>query len=126
MSSHRPERIADLLHQILAGLVRDKLRDPRIGFVTLTEVRVSPDLRHARVFVSKLGEISERDETVAALNHAAPYLRREVAHRARLKYVPDLEFIGDRAIETGMRVESLIQDFHRGDDPDEGGHDESD
>jgi ribosome-binding factor A len=112
VTGHRPERIADLVHRILADVVRDKVRDPRVGFVTLTEVRVTPDLRHARVFVSRLGEEEERTASVDALNHAAGYLRREVAHRAGLKRVPDLEFVEDSALETGMRVESLLDDLH--------------
>jgi ribosome-binding factor A len=122
MSGHRPERIADLVHHILADVVRDKVRDPRVGFVTLTEVRVTPDLRHARVFVSKLGKEEERAASVDALNHAAGYLRREVAHRAGLKRVPDLEFVQDRALETGMRVEGLLDDLQgdRDDTPDGG------
>ena len=66
MSTHRRERVADLLQRILADAVRDKIRDPRVGFVTLTEVRVSPDLRHARVFVSELGEREQRAAAVEA------------------------------------------------------------
>ena len=107
MTGHRPERIADLIHRILAR----EVRDPRVGFVTLTEVRLTPDLRHARVFVSKLGEEEERIAAVEALNHAAGYLRREVAHRAGLKRVPDLEFVEDLALATGMRVEKLLDDL---------------
>ena len=111
MSTHRRERVADLLQRILADAVRDKIRDPRVGFVTLTEVRVSPDLRHARVFVSELGEREQRAAAVEALNHAAPFLRGEVARHARLKYVPKLEFVEDLALETGMRVESILDEI---------------
>ena len=111
MSTHRRERVADLLQHILAGAVRDKIRDPRVGFVTITEVRVSPDLRHARVFVSELGESEHRAVAVEALNHAAPFLRGEVARHARLKYVPKLEFVEDVALETGMRVERILDEI---------------
>ncbi|MDX1390195.1 MAG: 30S ribosome-binding factor RbfA [Acidobacteriota bacterium] len=111
MSTHRRERIADLLQRILAEAVRDKIRDPRVGFVTLTEVRVSPDLRHARIYVSDLGESEQRAAAVVALNHAASFLRGEVARHARLKYVPRLEFVEDVALETGMRVERLLDDL---------------
>jgi ribosome-binding factor A len=120
MTGHRPERVADLVHRILADVVRDKVRDPRVGFVTLTEVRVTRDLRCARVYVAKLGDDEQRAASVDALNHAAGYLRREVAHRAGLKRVPELEFFEDRAFETGMRVESLLDDLDLDDMPDDG------
>jgi len=120
MTGHRPERVADLVHRILADVVRDKVRDPRVGFVTLTEVRVTRDLRCARIYVAKLGDDEQRAASVDALNHAAGYLRREVAHRAGLKRVPELEFFEDRAFETGMRVESLLDDLDLDDVPDDG------
>jgi ribosome-binding factor A len=122
MTGHRPERVADLVHRILADVVRERVRDPRVGFVTLTEVRVTPDLRRARVYVSKLGDGEQRADSVDALNHAAAFLRREVAHRAGLKRVPDLEFVEDRALETGMSVEGLLDELHgeRDDGPGDG------
>ena len=112
MTTHRPERVADLIRAILAGLIREELRDPRIGFATVTEVRVSPDLKHARIFVSKLGEHEELTACVEALNRASSFLRRGLGSRARLKYIPQLVFAEDTSIEQGFKVESLLHEIH--------------
>ena len=121
MTTHRPERVADLIREILAELIREELRDPRVGFLTLTEVRVSADLKHARIFVSELGEREELAACVDALNRASSFLRKGLGRRARLKYVPQLVFAEDRSIEHGSRVESLLHEIH---DEDEGRDDE--
>jgi ribosome-binding factor A len=110
--SHRIERVAEQIRGVLADLIRDDLRDPRIGFVTLTGVALSPDLKQARVFVSRLGSESERAAAVEALNHAAPFLRRSLADRARLRFTPGLRFVSDATLERGSRVEALIQEIH--------------
>ncbi len=114
MSSHRRERVADLLRGALARALREEVRDPRIGFATVTGVDLSPDLRHARVFVSSLGSAERHDELLAGLRHAAPFLRRAVAREVRLKYVPQLEFLFDETLERGSRVERLLDEL-RGD-----------
>lgn len=113
VTTHRPERLAELILDILARLVREELRDPRIGFVTLTGVRVSADLRHARVFVSRLGVAAERAASVAALNGAAPFLRRALALQARLRRTPDLAFVEDTSLETGFRVDHLLEEIEK-------------
>ena len=110
--SHRHERVAETIRGALAELIRDELRDPRVGFVTLTGVDLSPDLKQARVFVSNLGLEAERDAAVEALNHAAPFLRRSLAARARLRFTPGLRFVSDATLERGSRVEALIQEMH--------------
>lgn len=112
MTTHRALRVADLVREILAGVVRDELRDPRIGFVTITDVRVSTDLKHARVFVSELGSETERSESVKALNRASSFLRRALGRRTDLRYVPELVFVEDLAAERGQRVESLLREIH--------------
>lgn len=112
--TRRPERVADLVREILAKLIREQVRDPRVGFVTVTGVKVSPDLKHARVYVSKLGDADERAAAVEALNHAAPFLRRNLGGLARLKYTPQLVFEEDTSIERGFRIESLIRDIRQG------------
>jgi ribosome-binding factor A len=96
-------------------LIRD-VRDPRVGFVTLTGVELSPDLKQARVFVSRLGPESERTAAVDALNHAVPFLRRTLADRARLRFTPGLRFVSDATLERGSRVEALIQEIHSAED----------
>jgi ribosome-binding factor A len=100
--------VQDLVREVLADLVRREVRDPRVGVVTVTAVRLSPDLRHARVFISSLGEPETRDASVAALNHAASYLRRALGRAVRLKYVPDLQFFADTTLDTGERVDRLL------------------
>ena len=111
VSRHRPERVADLVRELLSRLIQDQVRDPRVGFVTLTDVRLSPDLKHARVFVSTLGESAGRAAAVEGLNHAAGFLRRELAHRAGLKRVPQLEFHEDPSVEQGSRVDRILDDL---------------
>lgn len=113
MTTHRPERVADVLRDVLAHLIREEVRDPRIGFVTITELHVSPDLRHARVYVSRLGGAADRAASLVALNHAVPFLRREVARRAALRRTPDLVFVEDAALETGFRVDHLLDEIRR-------------
>ena len=114
---HRPSRVAEQIRAILSDSIRDEVRDPRVGFVTLTEVDLSPDLKQARVFVSLLGSQADRDAAVEALNHAAAFLRTLLARRARLKYTPALRFVSDDTLERGSRVEQIIQGLHT-DEPD--------
>lgn len=114
MSSHRRERVADLVRESLARAVGD-LRDPRIGFVTVTGVTLSPDLRNARVYVSTL-ESERRQQTLEALEHAAPFLRHRLADEAALRFTPSLEFRWDDSIEGGARVDHLLDELREGHD----------
>ena len=117
MSGHRMERLADAIRGILARVLREEMRDPRVGFVTITAVEVSADLRHARVFVSRLGNADEKAASVAALNRAASFLRRTLAREANLRRTPDLAFVEDSALKSGFRVEDLIDQIHRDQPP---------
>jgi ribosome-binding factor A len=116
----RGERVAEQIRAVLSDALRDDVRDRRVGFVTLTDIELSPDLKQARVFVSRLGSEAEREEAVAALNHAAPFLRRALAQRARLRYTPALRFVSDPTLERGSRVEEIIQKIHADVEPDDG------
>jgi ribosome-binding factor A len=120
MTGHRAEKVGDVVREVLSRVLREELRDPRVGFVTITDVRVSPDLRHARVFVSKLGPAAEREAAVAALKRAAPFLRRALAEHAGLRRTPDLQFVGDATLETGDRVERLLDDLEKQRPPEAG------
>ena len=111
MKNHRPERVADQVRRLLGGLLRE-IRDPRIGLVTLTDVRLSPDLRHARVFVTIL-EQPDRDAALASLNGAAPFLRRSLARKAGLRFTPELKFFYDEGVDRGLRVEAILDDLRR-------------
>lgn len=113
-------RAVDRVRRVLAEAIRGELRDPRLGFVTLTEVRLSPDQRHAVGYVTVMGE-AEREPTLRALNHAAPFLRRLVARRAGLRHAPRLRFVIDDAIERGSRLETIFETLGSGrpDSPDD-------
>ena len=113
--SRRHERVAEQIRGILVELIRE-VRDPRVGFVTLTGVDLSPDLKQARVFVSRLGSEAERESAVEGLNRAATFLRRALADRARLRYTPGLKFVSDATLERGSRVEAILQEIHAHDE----------
>jgi len=109
MTIRRPERVADIIRLELARVLREDVRDPRVGFVTLTDVQLSPDLRSARVFVSTLEQ--DEQETLDALGRATPFIRRALARKAELRFTPRLQFVFDRSLATGSRVESLLQEI---------------
>lgn len=108
MSAHRAERVGERIHEILARVLREEVRDPRVGFATLTGVRVSADLVHAVVFVSRLGTADDRKETVEALNRMSGFLRRRVAQEIRSRHTPELRFEDDASLESAFRVEALL------------------
>ncbi len=115
----RTARINEVLRETVADEL-ERLSDPRLGFVTVTGVEASPDLRHATVYYSVLvpeeGSSGEtHEETRAALSSAAPHLRAEVGRQVRLKYLPELVFREDPAIAAGERVEEIIRELHRHD-----------
>ncbi len=108
MSSQRVRRVSEQVREVLAEALPD-LKDPRIGFITLTDVRTSPDLRHAQVFYTVLPDDEESlAQTAEGLTSAQPVLRRELATRLRMRYVPDLSFTHDPVPERGRRIDRLI------------------
>ncbi len=109
----RTLRINEVVREALADDL-ERLSDPRLTMVTITGVDVSPDLRHATVWYSALGR--HDDETAAALKSAGPRLRATLGQQVRLKYLPDLHFREDPAIEAGQRVEEIIRDLRRDED----------
>jgi len=124
MTIRRPERMADVIRLELARVLREEVRDPRVGFITLTDVQLSPDLRSARVFVSTLDQ--DEQTTLDALERATPFIRRTLARSADLRFTPNLHFVFDPSLATGSRVESLLQELHRDGDPPPEGQDEGD
>ena len=115
MTHRRNERVSEEIRGVLVEAIRE-VRDPLVGFVTLTGVDLSPDLKQARVYVSRLGTEADRDAAVSALNRAAAFLRHAVAERARLRYTPALRFVSDATIERGSRLEAILQELHTKDD----------
>jgi ribosome-binding factor A len=112
MGHSRRERIAESLLEEISSLLRDEVRDPRVGFVTLTEVRVTPDLSQARVFVTVMGNDAQRLQSLAALNRAAGFLQRQIFRRLRLKKALALQFEFDTSVQSGNRIEELLQQIH--------------
>ena len=116
MASTRQRRVQELLVQQISEIIRRELKDPRVGFVTITDAEVTPDLRHARVFYSVLGSQEQREETGKALNRAAGFIRSEFAQRAQMRFVPDLKFAFDPSVERSARISQLLEEVRRDDD----------
>jgi ribosome-binding factor A len=110
----RPSRVADQLRAEITDLLAREVHDPGIGFLTITHVKVTPDLQVGRVYYTTLGDPKARRETQRALQRAAPFLRRHIGRRLRLKRVPELEFFYDEAIERGDRIEQILQEITAG------------
>jgi ribosome-binding factor A len=108
--SQRAQRVGDQIQKELADLLRNEVKDPRVGAVTVTSVVVSPDLSHATVHFTHLAGREHGDETVAALSRTAGFLRSELSRRLDLYSVPQLHFVYDDSIEAGMRLSQLIDD----------------
>ena len=115
----RPDRVADQIRAELAALLTREVHDPGIGFVTLTRVHVTPDLQQARVHYTVLGDDKARASSARALERAAPFLRRQIGSRLRLKRVPELSFTYDDSIEGQDRIERILKELHAADRDDD-------
>jgi ribosome-binding factor A len=112
-SRRRPEQVAETLRQVVADAMTRELRDPRIGFVTLTGVLVSPDLSHARIMVSVAGDQAEKDRALEGLQSAAGFLRSRAARALTTRIVPELHFELDRGLEHAARINELLDEIRR-------------
>jgi ribosome-binding factor A len=112
----RSHRVAESIHKEVSSLLLKGLKDPRIGFVTITGVEVTPDLHLARIYFSVMGDEEARKNTLKGLNSSIPFVRREIGRRLRLRLVPDVLFEYDTSLEYGNRIESLIREIHSDDD----------
>jgi len=122
----RPERLAEGIREEVARIVASDLKDPRLGFVTITRVEVTHDLSHARVLVGVLGGEVEREKSLAALRSAAGFVRREIGRRLRIRIVPEIEFRYDKGIEATDRVARLLNETASPAAGDTGADDEDD
>jgi ribosome-binding factor A len=104
----RSRRIAEQVQRELSDIIRLELKDPRVGMITLTDVEVSVDQSHAKVFFTVLGEPERIADATEGLQHAAGFLRSQLAHRMKLRLVPQLTFKYDESVERGMRLSQLI------------------
>ena len=109
--TQRTEKVQELAREVLGEAIQG-LKDPRVGFATVTAVRVSADLRHARVFVSVLGSEEEQVETMRGLESAKRYLKSELGRQVRLKYLPELTFELDHGAEHAARLERVFRRLH--------------
>jgi ribosome-binding factor A len=109
----RPERVADMLREEIAQIVGYELEDPRLTMVTVTDVRVSDNLRDARVYVTVVGDEAEHQAAMAALRHAAPYVRKQLGFALSLRHTPEIHFVRDTVEEQGERVDRLLEEIKR-------------
>jgi len=109
VTGDRMRRVNEALREVLSARIAEGLKDPRIGFVTVTAVETSPDLRHARVFVSVLGNEQERDDSLAGLQSAHGLLQAEIARVTHMKRTPELKFVYDETVEKGMRINEILE-----------------
>jgi ribosome-binding factor A len=120
MGTRRIERVNELIREEISELIRREVKDPRLdSFISVTEVVTSPDLRHARVFVSIMGTDEEKQQVEKGLAAAAGFLRRELGERLTLRYTPELVFQLDDSIERGSRLLQLINEVAPGESPEE-------
>jgi ribosome-binding factor A len=103
-------RVNEALREVLSARIATELKDPRVGFVTVTSVDTSPDLRHARVYVSVLGDEDERAASLEGLASSHGYLQAAIASELRMKHTPTLEFLHDDSIDHGFRIAELLED----------------
>jgi ribosome-binding factor A len=107
----RSRRVGEQIRRVLAQLIHDEVKDPRVGMITLTAVEVSPDLAHAKIFFTALVDDPEAVRaTEAGLRRASGFLRRELGHQVKMRVTPELHFSYDRSVETGRRLTALIED----------------
>jgi ribosome-binding factor A len=104
----RPEKLEDQVHFLLSTLIQRELRDPDLGFLTLTAVRLTGDRSIAKVYYTVLGEQAQADKTQKALARAAGFLRTQLAQRLKMRRVPELQFFRDASIEEGNKIEALL------------------
>ena len=112
--SHRPERASEVIRQTVAAFLTSAVRDPRIGFVTVTAVEVSADLAHARVRVSVMGTDEEKARSLEGLESAARFLRAQLAKELSLRVTPELRFELDRGVEHAQRIDRVLRDLKEG------------
>ena len=110
MSGGRMRRVDEAVREVLSGAITQELKDPRVGFVTVTAVETSADLRHARVFVSVLGNPGERRRSLQALSNARGFLQRRIGSELHIKNTPTLEFVYDDSVDRSLRIQALLEE----------------
>jgi ribosome-binding factor A len=111
--SRRTEQVAEAIKEEVSTLIQRELKDPRLGFVTVTRVEVSPDLKYAKVFFSVLGDENTKAETLKVLKRASGFLRHELSHILTMRYTPELHFEFDVAMEHGDKIQRLLMQLEQ-------------
>jgi ribosome-binding factor A len=115
----RSEKVAEAIHEMVSELLVKGLKDPRIGFVTITGVKLTDDLHLATVYFSVIGSDEEKKATEQGLNSARGYIRKELGKNLRMRYIPDIVFRYDVSVEYGSRIESLLKEINTKEDGDD-------
>ncbi len=120
MENPRSYRVGELILKHVSEIISRGLKDPRIGFVTLTSVDVSSDLRYARIYYTVIGSDTERSQTAVGIEKATPYIRRQLASKLTIRHTPELTFVYDASIEYGAHIESILKELHNDSENDPG------
>jgi len=120
LESQRAHRVGEQIHKEISALLVKGLKDPRIGFVTITAVEMTPDLHLARVFFSVMGDAAAQRQSEKGLKNSVPFLRRELGKRLRMRYVPDILFCHDSSLEYGNRIDALLKEIQTEESDDSG------
>jgi ribosome-binding factor A len=116
MGSHRLKRVGDLIQREISEIIERELKDPRIGMITITGVKVSADLRHARVYFSVYGDEKDQERAGIGLESAKFYIQGQIGRRLRLKYTPELSFYFDESLEYGFFIDKILKELREDDD----------
>jgi ribosome-binding factor A len=116
LESRRLTRLGNQIQEEISDIIMRKLKDPRLGFVSVTRAKVSADLSYASVYFSVIGDEGDTKRTLTCLEHAASFIRTELARRLRVKRIPELRFFYDDSSVRGARIESILKDLKEGDD----------
>jgi ribosome-binding factor A len=108
----RSHRVGEAVHKEISALLVKGLKDPRIGFVTITAVEITSDLRHAKVYFTTMGDQAARRNSEKGLQSSIPFIRRELGKHLRLRCVPELQFVFDSSLDYGNRIETLLKEIH--------------
>ncbi|MHB1551285.1 MAG: 30S ribosome-binding factor RbfA [Vulcanimicrobiaceae bacterium] len=123
MKQQRMQRIDNEIRRVLGTLISRELKDPRLGFVTVTRAEITQDLHHCKVFVSIIGDRHVARQSMDALEHASKFLRGELGHQIVLRHVPELQFVEDRSVERAIVLAQKLRNDTRGAAPAEPSHD---
>jgi len=113
MTKIRPEKVANAIRKEMSSIIQEELKDPRIGFTTVTSVKITDDLRFARIYYSVMGDKKTRKATEVAMNNAKGYIRKEIGERLGLRFVPEIRLVLDRTYEHQDKIDEILDNIHK-------------